>query len=431
MKISNKLFNEQQLRQFSKNMEKIQTVQDKISSGKNIIFSSDDPVGAVQLSGMKDVLGKVDRYIENSNIALDRLNLMDATMEAVNNVFIRAKELSVQAANDIYGVMDREAIALEFDEMRKELMTLANTQDSSGTFLFAGYKTKTSPFVENSNGDIEYNGDRGILNLQISESRMIETTIDGGTVFQDIITANGVSTDLFAAIDNISTSIRTASSGVEAAKAEGMAKINLTNENPGTYSFTITSNGNTTDSKTSNFSLDITGNDLTDVASAINAADLDITATLEDSNTTLKLVSDFGYDIELSNVEIEGINKAQDIPTSFFNFQPIDAANNNIGNSQTVFDNDQTISSRLDEIVTIQSHVSNQRAKIGARMNSAERLRDVLEERKILIGKDVSDLEDADLAELVTSLQSQLTSQEASQKAFINITKLNLFDYIS
>ena len=38
---------------------------------------------------------------------------------------------------------------------------------------------------------------------------------------------------------------------------------------------------------------------------------------------------------------------------------------------------------------------------------------------------------DADLAELVTDLQSKLTSQEASQKAFINITKLNLFDYIS
>ena len=54
MKISNKLFNEQQLGQFSNNMEKIQKIQDKISSGKNIIFASDDPVGAVQLSGMKD-----------------------------------------------------------------------------------------------------------------------------------------------------------------------------------------------------------------------------------------------------------------------------------------------------------------------------------------------------------------------------------------
>ena len=63
--------------------------------------------------------------------------------------------------------------------------------------------------------------------------------------------------------------------------------------------------------------MDITGNDLSDVATAINAADLDITATLEDSNTTLKLVSDFGYDIELSNVEIEGITKLK-ISNFFF-----------------------------------------------------------------------------------------------------------------
>ena len=67
MKISNKLFNEQQLGQFSKNMEKIQKIQDKISSGKNIIFASDDPVGAVQLSGMKDNLSRVGRFIENSD----------------------------------------------------------------------------------------------------------------------------------------------------------------------------------------------------------------------------------------------------------------------------------------------------------------------------------------------------------------------------
>ncbi|GIR26139.1 MAG: hypothetical protein CM15mP40_07470 [Alphaproteobacteria bacterium] len=103
MKISNKLFNEQQLGQFSNNMEKIQKIQDKISSGKNIIFASDDPVGAVQLSGMKDNLSKVNRFIENSNIALDRLNIMDTTMEAINTVFIRAKELAVQASNDVYG----------------------------------------------------------------------------------------------------------------------------------------------------------------------------------------------------------------------------------------------------------------------------------------------------------------------------------------
>ena len=70
MKISNKLFNEQQLGQFSNNMEKIQKIQDKISSGKNIIFASDDPVGAVQHSGMKDNLSKVKRFIEKSILSI-------------------------------------------------------------------------------------------------------------------------------------------------------------------------------------------------------------------------------------------------------------------------------------------------------------------------------------------------------------------------
>ena len=63
-------------------------------------------------------------------------------------------------------------------------MTLANTQDSTGTFIYAGFKTKTSPFKMNANGAVEYNGDRGVLNLQVTESRLIETSIDGSTVFQ-------------------------------------------------------------------------------------------------------------------------------------------------------------------------------------------------------------------------------------------------------
>ena len=427
MKISNRLFNDQQVRQFSKNMEDIQGIQAKISSGKNIVFASDDPVGAVELSGLKDVTSRIDQFLDNTNLALDRLKLMDATIQGAKDIFTRCNELAIQAANDVLSVVDREAIALEFDELKKELMSISNTKDSGGSYIYAGYKSKTQPFIVNAAGEIEYKGDRGVLNLQISESRLMESTIDGATVFQDIVTSSGVSTDLFAAVDNISRSIRTANAGVEAAKAgTGMAKITLTNQDPGTYAFTITSG-----SKSADFSLDITGSDLSDVATAINAADLDITATLEDSNKTLKLVSDYAYDIELGKLEIPNISKSQETPTSFFTLQPIDAAGNGIGRQQTVFDFDQTIASRLDEMRVIQNHLANQRAKVGARMNSVERQSDIMLERKILVEKDVSELADADLSELVTELQSMMTSQEASQKAFVRISQLNLFDMIS
>ncbi|MDC3176196.1 flagellar hook-associated protein FlgL [Alphaproteobacteria bacterium] len=425
MKISSKLFNEQQLSLLSKQMEKIQSVQSKISSGKNIVFASDDPVGAVELSGLNDISSKVQQYINNAELSLSRLQMMDDTLEATKNVFIRTKELAIQAANDVLAPSDRESIALEFDELKKELISLANTKDSTGAHLFSGFKTQTVPFVMESEGTVSYKGDRGVITLAVSESRMLESTIDGGSVFKDIVTSSGVSTDLFEAVDNISRSIRTASSGVEAAKAPGIAKINLTNEDPGTYSFTITSG-----SKTADFSIGITGSDLSDLATAINAADLDITASLEDSNTTLKLTNQYSYDIEMSNVQIPGITKSQTDPTSFFTFQPVDASGNNLGNSQTIYDFDQTIASRLDEMMTIQNHLSNQRAKVGARINSANRQTDIMRERHLLINKDISKLADADLAELVTQLQSQITSQEATQKAFVRISQLNLFDHI-
>tara|TARA_B100000287_G_scaffold115094_1_gene107182 strand:+ start:2773 stop:4056 length:1284 start_codon:yes stop_codon:yes gene_type:complete len=427
MKISNRLFNDQQIRQFSQNMEDIQRLQGKISSGKNILFASDDPVGAVELSGLNDVTTRIDQYLKNTNLAYDRLQLMDSTLEGAKDIFIRCNELAIQASNDVLGVGDREAIALEFDELKKELLSIANIQDSGGSYIYAGFKSQTQPFVVNSSGLIEYHGDRGVLNLQLSESRLVESTIDGATVFQDIVTSAGVSTDLFAAIDNVSNSIRTANAGVEAAKADtGIAKVTLTNQNPGTYSFTVTSG-----SKSVDFSLDITGSDLTDVATLINSADLDITATLQDSNKTLKLVSDYGYDIELGKVQIQNIDKSQKTPTSFFTLQPVDGSDAAIGNAQQVFDFDQTIASRLDELVVIQNHLANQRAKVGARMNSVERQQDIMNERKVLVEKDVSELADADLSELVTELQSMMTSQEASQKAFVRISQLNLFDMIS
>ena len=116
-------------------MSDIQKLQSKISSGKNIVFASDDPVGAVELSGLKDVTARVDQFLKNANLAMDRLHLMDSSLEGAKSIFTRCNELAVQASNDILGVGDREAIALEFDELKKELLSISNIQDS-GEVLF-------------------------------------------------------------------------------------------------------------------------------------------------------------------------------------------------------------------------------------------------------------------------------------------------------
>ena len=71
-----------------------------------------------------------------------------------------------------------------------------------------------------------------------------------------------------------------------------------------------------------------------------------------------------------------------------------------------------------------------QRAYVGGQLSKSKTQTDVIGSRKLAVDRDVSRLGDADLAELVTSLQAQLTTLNASQAAFAKIGQQSLFDYI-
>ena len=134
--------------------------------------------------------------------------------------------------------------------------------------------------------------------------------------------------------------------------------------------------------------------------------------------------------IKIENLSIYGINSAQKEPTSFFNVQPIDGAGNNIGKTQKLYDNNQLPSKQIDNVQSTQLHIANRIGEVGARTNSLTRQSDSLANRRLAVERDVSELKEADLAALVTNLQSKLTSMQASQQSFVKISQLNLFDYL-
>jgi flagellar hook-associated protein 3 FlgL len=63
-------------------------------------------------------------------------------------------------------------------------------------------------------------------------------------------------------------------------------------------------------------------------------------------------------------------------------------------------------------------------------MGKNEVQRNVLETRKLAVDRDVSALNDTDLAEMITKLQGQMTNLEAAQAAFSKISQQSLFDYL-
>ena len=425
MQISSKLFNQQQVNQFSEINSELQSLQGKISSGKNILVASDDPVRSVELSGMKVVKEQIDQYIRNVDTSDSRMKNVDVNLQNLTNIMVRANELMIQASSDVLGASDREAIAIEIEQLKEQAFGLANQQDASGVFLFSGYKSKIQPFVKDISGKINYKGDRGVTSLAVSESMVVETNLDGGSLFQNIKVGSNKPISMFTLFENMSNSIRTAAQAVYALEAPTSAEIEITNNNYGNWSFDITGNDGT-----ASISSELIGDDPIDIITKINLADIGITASFSENEGKIKLVSNQEGLIKIENLEIEGIENAEKSPTSFITLNAIDSTGSTIGRSQTLYDTNQLTSSQLNKISETQVHIANFRGKVGARINLLERQRETLSERDIAIQKDMSKIGDADLAKLVTEMQSMMTSLQASQQAFVKISNLNLFEFI-
>jgi len=425
MQISSKLFNQQQVNQFSEINSDIQTLQSKISSGKNILVASDDPVGSVELSGYKVVKEQLDQYLKNVNNSDSRLKIIDANLENLTTIMIRANELMIQASSDVLGPSDREAIAIELDQMKEQAIGLANQQDAGGGYLFSGYKTKSQPFVKDISGKINYKGDRGITSLAVSESMVVETNLDGGSLFQNIKVGSKKAISMFTMLENMSHSIRTAAQAVHEMEAPTNAEIEITNNNYGNWNFDITGNGGT-----ASITSELVGDDPTDIITKINTANIGITASLSSNEGKIKLTSDQEGLIKIKNLQIEGIENAEKDPQSFITLNVTDPDGNVMGKSQVLYNTNQLTSSQLNNIAETQVHIANFRGKVGARLNLLERQMETLTQRDMAIQKDIGNLADADLAELVTEMQSMMTSLQASQQAFVKISNLNLFEFI-
>ena len=279
MQISSKLFNQQQVNQFSEINSELQSLQGKISSGKNILVASDDPVRSVELSGMKVVKEQIDQYIKNVDTSDSRMKNIDVNLENLTSLMVRANELMIQASSDVLGASDREAIAIEMDQLKEQAFGLANQQDASGVYLFSGYKSKVQPFVKDIAGKINYRGDRGVTSLAVSESMVVETNLDGGSLFQNIKVGSNKPISMFTLFENMSNSIRTAAQAVYALEAPTSAEIEITNNNYGNWSFDIIGNDGTT-----SISSELIGDDPIDIITKINAADIGVTASFSDND---------------------------------------------------------------------------------------------------------------------------------------------------
>ncbi len=213
MKISTNLLFDRGAAQMSNVQTKLTQSQAQLAQGKQIINASDAPNQAATIQRLKSILNKQDSYQSSLNTIKARLQGEDSTLQNVSDLLVRAKEVAVQGANDTLNAGDRKALATEMQALRDQMLSLANTKDSNGNYLFAGSRVKQPAFVETVNGSPEYRGDQTRMNVRVGDQRSIPINRTGTDAFVPVarIDADGKTSGIgfFQVMDNLITGLNT------------------------------------------------------------------------------------------------------------------------------------------------------------------------------------------------------------------------------
>ena len=183
MKISTNLMFDKATKQMTSAQTNLAKSQAQLAQGKQIINPSDAPDQASTVQRLKSILSRQDSYQTALNTVQNRLQGEDSTLSSVSDLLIRAKEIAVQANNDTLSPDNRKALGVELQGLRDQMLSLANTRDSSGNYLFAGSKVTQAPFISVAGGSPQYAGDQTRMSVMVGENRSMPINRTGTDAF--------------------------------------------------------------------------------------------------------------------------------------------------------------------------------------------------------------------------------------------------------
>ena len=187
MQLSTSLTFDRAISQMSVTRERLDKTQMQLAASKEVLKPSDAPEKSATITRLNTVIERQQSYIDTITTVRDKLSQQETAINSATDVLVRLKELSVQAANDTNSPKDRQYIAIEVRELRNQLVSLANTQDVNGSYIFSGSRTGKAAFATDSSGKLSYQGDMTVSPTPTGDQRMTDTNRPGTNPFGKLV----------------------------------------------------------------------------------------------------------------------------------------------------------------------------------------------------------------------------------------------------
>ena len=233
MRITPRMVSDTTIRNARNNLNKLETLQNTITSGKQLTRPSDDPAAVARTLGYNTDIAAGETYLRTMDNSLSWLNASDSALGEAGDLLQRARELAVQGANG--GAMttgDMQQIGAEVDNLLKQMIVTGNSS-IRGQRLFAGEQIDKDPFtLSGATPGYTYTGDTGQMRREYDLNAYVVINTPGQATFDPAMKAlfnlrNNLNAGNFQAIS--STDIAAIDQGMDqilAARAEVGAKTN-------------------------------------------------------------------------------------------------------------------------------------------------------------------------------------------------------------
>ncbi|AGZ36249.1 flagellar hook-associated protein 3 [Pseudomonas sp. SWI6] len=196
MRISTAQFYQSSAANYQRNYANLIKTNEEASSFVRVNTAADDPVGAARLLQLGNQADMLAQYKTNATNITNSLNQAETTLNSINTILTRVNELALESGNAGYTDTERKAKAAELSQLEDQLLSLMNSRDENGQYLFAGSKTDTAPFVRNADGTYSYQGDQTQLELQVGDMLKMAGNSTGYSVFEQALNTSRTQTTM-------------------------------------------------------------------------------------------------------------------------------------------------------------------------------------------------------------------------------------------
>lgn len=232
MRISTNTIYQLSTSQMTALQEKISQTSQQASTGKKVMTPQDDPVGSAKLLEAKQAISINDQYAVNRNALKYTIGIANVALNGIQDVMQSMNEQIVNLGNGSLNSSNRQSIAITLQSQLDHLVSLSNTKDAAGYYIFSGYRSDTAPIIPSTDPDdpYGYDGDANNAVIQVDSSTQLGLGVNANTMFStgflaqvktsiDVL-SNALSTDteIATAITDLSTKFSASQITVSAAQ---------------------------------------------------------------------------------------------------------------------------------------------------------------------------------------------------------------------